>query len=339
MKLSWKDSIYQQREQLGRLLREPIARLAEKCAPAWGDREQLNLVLQDGFVSIPHCNYLYCVGTDGVQICDNIHQSGRLPEHFGRDRSQRPYMKEAVPSWGFLLSDAYISLMKGRPSLTALQVVHADSRLDSGISDPGILDSGILDSGILDSGILGYLGADFDLRNLPVTAELYEEPAAWRQVRGDPSIRNAVMYQCRVESQMDGHLDQTLSILEELLTNRGVFQCAVHFSSSQATIWTLDDPYRYRMLDDEALSDPDICLVYPPQSYPSDAVIPARDIVRILAALREMRMADENIYLRMASINIFNGMISLTFSCDGSHYMRYDEFLGNGTQSWFGIAA
>jgi hypothetical protein len=190
-----------------------------------------------------------------------------------------------------------------------------------------------------DAGLLGYLGADFDLRNLPVTAERYEEPAAWRQVRGDPSIRNAVMYQCRVESQMDKHLDQTLSILEELLTNRGVFQCAIHFSSSQATIWTLDDPYRYRMLDDEALSDPDICLVYPPQSYPADAMIPARDIVRILAALREMRMADENIYLRMSSINIFNGMISLTFSCDGSHYMRYDEFLGNGTQSWFGIAA
>ena len=315
MKLSWKDSIYLQREQLARLLREPIARLAEKCVPLWGDREQLNSVLQDGFGSIPHCTYLYCVGTDGVQICDNISQSGRLPEHFGRDRSQRPYMKEAVPSWGFLLSDAYISLMKSRPSLTALQVVNADSR------------------------ILGYLGADFDLRNLPVTAKRYDESGSWRQVRGDPSIRNAVMYQCRVESQMDRHLDQTLSILEELLANRGVFQCSIHFSSSQAIIWTLDDPYRYRMLDDEALGDPDICLVYPSQSYPLDAVIPARDIVRILDALREMRMADENIYLRMSSINIFNGMISLTFSCDGSHYMRYDEFLSNGTQSWFGIAA
>jgi len=106
MQLSWKDSIYLQREQLARLLREPIARLAEKCAPVWGDREQLNAVLQDGFATIPHCTYLYCVDTDGVQICDNIEQSGRQPEHFGRNRSQRPYMKEAVPSWGFLLSDA-----------------------------------------------------------------------------------------------------------------------------------------------------------------------------------------------------------------------------------------
>lgn len=311
MKLSWKDSIYLQREQLARLLREPIARLAEKCAPAWGDREQLNAILQNGFATIPHCTYLYCVGMNRVQICDNIALSGRLPEHFGRDRSQRPYMKEAVPNWGFLLSDAYISLMYSRPSLTALQVVGKDAQ------------------------ILGYLGADFDLRNLPVTAELYEEPAAWRQVKGDPSIRNAVMYQSRVESQMDRHLEQALSILEELLINRGVFQCSIHFSSSQATIWTVDDPYRYRMLDDEALSDPDICLVYPRQSYPTDAVIPTQAIARILTTLREMRMTDENIYLRMSSINLFNGMISLTFSCDGTHYMYYEEFLGNSTQSWF----
>jgi hypothetical protein len=315
MRLSWKDSIYLQREQLAHLLREPIARLAGKCAPVWGDRERLNAVLLDGFADIPHCAYLYCVGSDGVQICDNIERGRRLPEHFGRDRSQRPYMKEAVPSWGFLLSDAYISLMYGRPSLTALQLVGADSR------------------------VLGYLGADFDLRNLPVTAELYEEPAVWRQVKGDPVIRNAVMYQCRVESQMDSHLEKTLSILEELLTKRGIFQCSIHFSSSQMTIWTVDDPFRYRMLDDEALSDPDICLVYPLRPYPSDAVIPAQAIARILATLREMRMADENIYLRVSTINLFNGMISLTFSCDGTHYMLYDEFLGKGPQSWFGTTA
>jgi hypothetical protein len=44
--------------------------------------------------------------------------------------------------------------------------------------------------------------------------------------------------------------------------------------------------------------------------------------------MRALRVIDTNIYLRMASINIFNGMVSLTFSCDGSHYMHYDEFLG-----------
>jgi len=55
--------------------------------------------------------------------------------------------------------------------------------------------------------------------------------------------------------------------------------------------------------------------------------------------MRALRLSDETIYLRTASINIFNGLISLTFSCDGSHYMRYDEFLGKNTSFWFGSAA
>lgn len=312
MQLSWKDSIYLQREQLARMLREPLSQLAGKCTPAWHDRGMLNTRLLESFTDIPHCTYLYCVGKDGMQICDNVGHTGLVPNHFGRDRSQRPYMKETVPSWGFLLSDAYISLISRRPSLTALQAVHSDS------------------------GLLGYLGADFDLRSLPATAEQYQESSEWRQVRGDPVIRESVMRQCRVDSPLDKHLEQALSILEELLADRGVFQCIIHFSSSQATIWTLDDPFRYRVLDDEALSDPDICLLYPLRPYPPDAAIPRQDITRMLETLRAMRMADENIYLRMSSINLFNGMISLTFSCDGSHYMHYREFLGKDIQFWFG---
>ena len=128
----------------------------------------------------------------------------------------------------------------------------------------------------------------------------------------------------------------TLPVLEELVTERGVFQCQIHFSSSQATIWTIDDPLRYRILDQEVLQDPDICLVYPPRPYPVDAAIPRTDIARILNGMRALRMVDTTIYLRTASINIFNGMISLTFSCDGSHYMRYDEFLAKGPAFWSG---
>lgn len=312
MHTPWKDNIYYQRERLAQLLHEPLARLADACAPAWGDRVRLNDVLQHGFASIPHCNFLYCVNTDGIQICDNFAADGLVPGHYARDRSQRPYMQEAVPIWGFLLSDAYISLLNKRPSITALQIVRVEGRP------------------------VGYLGADFDLRNLPATDALYEEPGVWRQVKGDPSIRSNVMHQCRVDSPMDRSLDKSLSILEELLTQRGVFQCVLHFSSSQATVWTVDDPYRYRILDQDALGDPDICLVFPACPYPQEALTPASDVRRILDTLKALRMADENIYLRMSSINLFNGMISLTFSCDGTHYMRYDEFLGKNTGFWFG---
>lgn len=312
MQNSWKDNIYQQREQLALMLHEPLACLSEDCARRWGQREALNAILLDGFVTIPHCTYLYCLDTDAIQISDNIDANGLVPGHFGRDRSQRPYMNEAVPVWGFLLSDAYISLAKSRPSLTALQIVRGEQ-----------------------GQALGYLGADFDLRNLPVSSRLYEEPGHWRQIKGDPAIRGNVFQQCRIDSPMDQNLEQALAILEELLTHRGVFQCQIHFSSSQATIWTLDDPYRYRILDQEALSDADICLVYPPQTYPEEAAIPQVDVIRILSSLRSLRMADENIYLRMSSINLFNGMVSLTFSCDGTHYMRYDEFLGKDGPFWF----
>lgn len=312
MQESWKDSIYAQREQLARILHQPMSDLAGRCAAAWGDREGLNALLAEGFPDIPHCTFLYCLRTDGVQISDNLGAGGVEPGYFGRDRSQRPYLREPVPPWGFLLSDAYISLRQQRPSLTALQLVWRDGQN------------------------LGYLGADFDLRDLPVTAELYEEPEAWRQVKGDPAIRGTLFQQCRIESPMDRNLPQALSILEELLTQRGVFQCQIHFSSSQATIWTLDDPYRYRILDQEALSDPDICLVYPPRPYPPEAAIPAESIGLILGQLRALRFTDENIYLRQSSINLFNGLVSLTFSCDGSHYMPHDQFLGADTAFWFG---
>jgi hypothetical protein len=120
---------------------------------------------------------------------------------------------------------AYVNLEEHRPSLTALQVV------------------------VSDAGTLGRLGADFDLRSLPVTSALYQEPGSWRQVKGDPAIRGTLFQQTRTESPMDRNIQNALSILEELLTERGIFQCQIHFSSSQATIWTIDDPLRYRILD------------------------------------------------------------------------------------------
>jgi len=214
-----------------------------------------------------------------------------------------------------LLSDAYISLLNHRPALTALQVICSEQ------------------------GTLGYVGADFDLRDLPETSELYEEPGNWRQIKGDPAIRGQLFQQCRVESPMDRNLDQALSILEELLTQRDVFQCQIHFSSSQVTVWTVADPYRYRILDHEAMSDPDVCLLYPRRPYPDTAIIPQDQIRAILTGMRQLRTADETLYLRSASINIFNGMISLTFSCDGTHYMSWEEFLQKDMSFWVGSAA
>jgi hypothetical protein len=308
-----KQAIEQHRRRLEGLLHDPLQRIAERLLAVWPSREGLDSVLEPAIHEIPECTFLYALNTDGIQLSDNIARTGLLPEHFGRDRSQRPYMKEVVPAGGFLLSDAYISLYARRPSLTALQLV----RDEAGTA-------------------LGFLGADFDLRNLPDTQSLYEEPTEWRQIKGDPSIRGSVFLQRRTESLMDRDMDAVLSILEELFTQRGVFQLVLHFSSSRATVWTLDDPYRYRILTHDTLSDPDTCLAFPHRDYPDNALIPAHAIRGILDNLKSLRFADETIYLRSSSINLFNGMVSLTFSCDGSHYMTWDEFLERSTDFWIG---
>jgi len=59
----------------------------------------------------------------------------------------------------------------------------------------------------------------------------------------------------------------------------------------------------------------------------------------LFESMRHLRLVDDTIYLRSASINIFNGLISLTFSCDGSHYMLWCKFLDKDISIWTGNAA
>lgn len=305
------EAVARQRDVLANLLREPLALAADACGRVWPNRAALNGVLTDALAGLPSCKYLYALDTHARQLSDNISREGLIETDYGRDRSDRPYMIEAVPTQGFLLSQAYISLRAKRPSLTAIQIVRdADGRA------------------------LGFVGADFDLRNLPLTGKLYDEPTTWRQIKGDPAIRSAVFQQTRNESAMDRTLDTVVGVMEELMTDRGVFHGKLHFSSSRATVWLYDDPYRYRLLDIDALTDPDTCLIYPLQPYPQDAVVPREKIRPILDAIAALRFIDDTFYLRAGSLNIMNGMVGLTFSCDGSHYLPWDEFITKGREFW-----
>jgi hypothetical protein len=305
------ESVAKQREALANLLREPLALAAQACSRAWPSRAGLNAALTHALATMPACKYLYALDTQAIQLSDNISRVGLIETDYGRDRSDRPYMREAVPNQGFLLTQAYISLRAKRPSLTAIQIVRDD-----------------------DGQVLGFVGADFDLRDLPITGKLYDEPTYWRQIKGDPAIRGAVFHQTRVDSQMDLNLDTVIGVMEELMTDHGVFHGKLHFSSSRATMWLVDDPYRYRLLDIQALTDPDTCLIYPHVDYPANALVPKDKIRPVLDGLRALRFMDETFYLRAGSLNIFNGMVGLTFSCDGSHYLPWDEFLSKGYDFW-----
>lgn len=304
------ESVRLQREELMELLREPLAQLAEQCSKVWPDRKKLDDLLAAGLLALPYGKWLYAVDRTCIQITSNIGRHGPLVSSFGRDRSGRPYM-EKLPEQGAKLSDAYISLMGRRPSLTAVQVVRDSS-----------------------GALLGYIGTDFDLRDLPLTNKLYDEPVYWRQLKGDPSIRDAVFHQSRAESEMDQKIDVVLGVLEELMVYHGVYHVILHFSSNRAVIWVMEDPYRYRLLDIDALIDPDICLAYPKTPYPRDAKVPKEMIRPVLDSFRALRFMDEMFYLRSGTLNLFNGVVGLTFSCDGSHYIPYDEFLRSDHPFW-----
>lgn len=305
------ESILQQRDMLVALLTDPLKRAARTSREVWGDREKINHALEEVLHTMAYCKYLYALDGKAIQISDNVSHEGLVSRHFGRDRSTRPYMPKTISGDDFRLSDAYISLRARRPSLTAIQAV-SDKQ----------------------GAALGYIGADFDLRALPLTRSLYEEPRDWTQIKGDPAIRGGVFAQTRCESDMDRHIDTVLGVVEELINVHGVFHVKLHFSSNRSVIWHYDDPYRYRLLSIEKLVDPNICLAYPNRAYPKDASIPEQQIRPILENLRQLRYMDDTLYLRSGAVNVFNGMISLNFSCDGSHYIPFDEFLNKDHAFW-----
>ena len=310
---SLKIAIRAQRETLTAMLGEQMFQLAARCAPLLENKQALQTVLSEALPRFSNCKHLYVLDANGVQITDNIVADGQDAAHFGRDRMDRPYMEGIIGSTDFKLSDAYISRNKKRPSLTAVQVIRSEQGKR-----------------------VGFLGADFDLRELPGIKERYHEPDNWRQVKGDPAIRSVVFNQQRSESVMDRHLDEVLPIMSELMTEHGVFHGKLHFSSSRATVWMVDDPFSYRILNIDEIIDPEICLAYPRHPYHERAIVPEDMVMPVFEIFRELRFADENIYLRAGSLNVINGMVGLNFSCDGSHYMRFDEFLNKSIDFWFG---
>jgi hypothetical protein len=309
------ESIDRQRSILKGWLASSLTLIADDCRRLWPDRQALEARLMEGLSELPYCKYLYLLDERAHQITSNASRAGLLAAHYGRDRSGRPYLAMALAGAPFSLSEAYISRIARRPSLTAVQVILAD-----------------------DGRTLGYLGADFDLRELPATQALYSQPGQWMQLKGDPAIRSGLFHQARVTSPMDERIDVVLDLLAELITVNGVFHAKLHFSSSRATLWTMDDPYRFRIHGIDELSNPDICLAYPRRDYPADAAIPEDAIRKILHCFRDLRFMDETIYLRSGMLNIFNGLIGLTFSCDGSHYMPWEEFLDKNLGFWLGTS-
>lgn len=297
------NSIEQQKSALSAKLVAPMEHLARQCAEVWPKKAALDRVLQQGLASIPQCRLLYALDPSGKQISANVAADKLYENFYGQDLSQRPFMTNVVPSRGFILSDVYISRLTERPTITAVLAVLSPEK------------------------VTGFVAADFDLRDLSLSDVPSETAASWRQIKGDPAIRQTVFMQQRAISDLDQHIDDVIATINELMCERGIFHVQIHFSSSRATLWPMDDPFSYRVHVLEEIINPAVCLAFRKQAYPARATVRPEQVRNVLDKFRQLREADDVIYLRSGSLNIINGIVGLTFSCDGSHYIPADEFL------------
>jgi len=148
----------------------------------------------------------------------------------------------------------------------------------------------------------------------------------WLQIKGDPSVRRFLFEQKREVSLFDQRIDDLMRVVENFLIMRGVFHAKIHFSSTQLTCWFYNDPYRYRVFVGEEIFLPGFLDQFAPAVFAEKPLINPGEVGDILNEFKRMRLTDESVYLRNASINLINGIIGMTFSCDGSHYIPYDEF-------------
>ncbi len=149
---------------------------------------------------------------------------------------------------------------------------------------------------------------------------------SWLQIKGDPSIRERVFEQTRRTSEFDRQVDRILNIVERLFIEKGVFHVIVHFSSNQLTCWFLNDPFKYKVFVGSTVLDDGFVDSFPDTSPWIGVSVNDTGIRVILEEFKRLRMRDEHLYLRNGSLNIINGMVGLSFSCDGSHYIAAEEF-------------
>ena len=312
--MSWFEQTIREKKQTLRLLTaEPMAALARACSPLWNNSDALDLLLQKDMPLLPHCHLIYAVDTRGHLLSANIDAQYMDVSKRGMDLSDRPYLETRLPYQGFTISHVYISEQTKKSCITVMHPVR------DGLT------------------VLGFIAADFDVDDLPASKDNPpEEEQKWIQYKGDPAIRSTLFMQERVHSAMDKCLDEVIDIIIEMMQHHGIFHCKIHFSSSRASFWSMEDPYTYHINTVDELINPDRCLAYPRQPLTSRAIVSSEDIACVLNLFKQLRHADETVYLRSSSFNIINGMVGLTFSCDGSHYVPYREFLSKNIEFWFG---
>ncbi len=310
----WIDkTISQKKRFLAGCIIKPMRRLSKLCSNDWGNPEQLTQILQLHFQNFPTCQLLYCLDAKGTQFSGLVSNNEVDLASLGQDLHERPFFQGLLPYKGMALSAIYLNHKNAQPCITALAAVTHEGDL------------------------LGFIAADFYISHLPrLTLQTNEPQRSWTQYKGDPSIRSTVFMQERTVSHFDLRLEKVTYVISTLLKKHGIFHAQIDFSSSRLVLWSVESPFDFRVLCADELFAHELMDTYSRQDYPADALIPENLITKVLAQFKALRHADETIYLRSGMINIINGTVGLTFSCDGFHMMSVTEFLNKDIQFWIG---
>ncbi len=152
-------------------------------------------------------------------------------------------------------------------------------------------------------------------------------PKRWLQIKGDPSVRDFLFQQERVESLFDVEIDKLHDVVSQLFSCKGMFHSKIHYSSSQLTCWFASDPFCYEKFVREEVFEARFLDRFQDNDYAGrEPLIGRPEIDVILGEFRRLRLTDETVYLRNGAINLINGMINMSFSCDGTHYIDHRTF-------------
>lgn len=301
------DTVSHKKKFLASMIKAPFDQLAQACGSVWASTDELSQCLQRQLCKLPHCQLLYAIDTRGKQHSANIARNQVDNTWRGQDLSARPYLKGNLPYQGLVLSAAYLSQRSMQPCITAMQAVRHNDQL------------------------LGFLAADFHLKDLPVM----NSPALRRAQQLSSGSADQVK-PTRISSGVDDNFDYLTYVFITLMQEHGVFQLQVHFTSARCVLWSIDNPLQYRLHTVEELMQPALFMQYPKQTYIRQANTDQEKIPFVMAQIKALRDGNDTNYLRSASLNIINNLVSLTFASDGTQYIAIEDFLNRELHYWLG---
>ncbi len=303
-----KDTVSHKKKLLASLLKAPLTQMANQAAMCWDNAEELAQTLQAGLCKLPHCQLLYAIDTAGRQLSPNITRQGIDNTWRGQDLSSRPFLQGILPFKGMTLSAAYLSQRSMQPCITAIQAVRQEDRLP------------------------GFVAADFHIKDLPNMSGTSLQ--RMQQIHSKPIQQGYPSAPVRNHSQVDHNIDYLIYVLSTLMQEHGIFHCMLHFNSACASLWSVDDPLNFQVHSVGELLNPELFSRYPKRSYNRHTQLELDRVPLVFAQLKALRQSDDTVYLRSGSVNIINGRIGLTFSCDGSRYLNAEEFLNHNLTHW-----